>query len=108
MTEPTETNRRPRREGKRTACAREGCRRLIHAGSRYPTCSFLCSSVRSELEEAERVTLVSGDGKLWAAAVALNDALDQYRDLDNRVFLAALDSGFSGEQWREIKRGTTT
>lgn len=96
---------RPQRS-KRSACAREGCKRTVRGDSRHPTCSFLCSSLVSELEEAERVTIATGDGGLWAAAVALNDAVNEYRACDQRAYYEALESGFTAEQWREIKRGT--
>jgi hypothetical protein len=86
-------------------CAREGCERTVRGDHRYDTCCLLCHAVRVELEEAERICVVTGDTEHWLAAVELNDALLSYHHSDLRLFRAAMDSGITAGQWRSIKRG---
>jgi hypothetical protein len=46
-----------------------------------------------------------GDTEHWLAVVSLNDALTEYYRNDLRVYRAALDPGFTDEEWQAIKRG---
>lgn len=96
-------NRRRRRH--RPTCAREGCKTKVPVGSKYPTCCTLCGLVCVEMENAENVCRVTGDTELWAAAVALNDALTEHRAQFGRVIKAAREAGITDEQWPAIKRG---
>jgi hypothetical protein len=69
----------------------------------------LCRYVEVELEHAERVCQAVGagplPGELWAAAVALGDALAEYKRLDSRLKSAALEVGITDDAWFAIKRG---
>jgi hypothetical protein len=89
----------------RAACTRQGCTRVVPR-NRVDACSSLCELVIQELAEAERVCAATGDGELWSAVVALNDALPTYRLSDTRVYRVAREVGINDEQWRAIKHGT--
>jgi hypothetical protein len=55
---------------------------------------------------AQRVCeAIGGDTEHWLAVVSLNDALSNYYRNDLRIYRAALESGFTDEQWQAIKRG---
>ena len=101
--------RRRRRPGKpRKQCARQGCGRMLPQGeTRYPCCSFLCTSVLQELERAQRLSQATGDTEHWLAVVALNDALTDYFRSDRRLYLAAQEVGITDKQWHAIKNGAT-
>jgi len=47
----------------------------------------------------------TGGDEHWFAVVSLNDALTEYYRSDLRIYRAALESGFTDEQWQVIKRG---
>jgi hypothetical protein len=51
------------------------------------------------------VGTTGGDTEHWLAVVSLNDALTEYYRNDLRIYRAALESGFTDEQWQAIKRG---
>ena len=91
--------------GERTSCVREGCNRIVPRHRVKPACSILCELVMTELAEAQRMCAVTGEGELWSAVVALNDALTTYRCTDSRVYHAAREVGITDDQWRAIKRG---
>lgn len=97
-----------RRQQKRRPpkCAREGCVRTAPYGTAY--CTKTCSAVAEEIQIAERLATVLGTPatyELYAAAVTLNDALTEYRDLDHSIHQAAVDVGMAKAQWRELKFG---
>jgi len=54
---------------------------------------------------AERVCAATGDTAHWLAAVDVNDSLIAFRSSDYRIYRAALDAGFTPQQWRTVKRG---
>jgi hypothetical protein len=91
--------------GERTICVREGCNRVVPRHRVKAACSILCQLVITELAEAQRVCVATGDGELWPTVVALNDALTAYRLSDTRVYRVARSVGLSDEQWRAIKHG---
>lgn len=94
-------------EGRRIKCAREGCPRIIprHRLDKWDTCTNTCKEVVGELARAQRVCAATGDGEHWSLAVALNDALTQYRLNETRMYHAARDVGISNDRWDAIKRG---
>ena len=49
------------------------------------------------------VGTTGGDTEHWLAVVSLNDALSEYYRNDLRIYRAALESGFTDEQWQAIK-----
>src|SRR6476646_2073259 len=51
------------------------------------------------------VGTICGATEHWLAVVSLNDALSEYYRNDLRIYRAALESGFTDEQWQAIKRG---
>ena len=51
------------------------------------------------------VGTTGGNTEHWLAVVSLNDALTEYYRSDLRIYRAALESGFTDEQWQAIKRG---
>ena len=51
------------------------------------------------------VGTTGGNTEHWLAVVSLNDALTEYYRSDLRIYRAALESGFTDEQWQVIKRG---
>jgi hypothetical protein len=96
--------RRRRRSRPRRTCQREGCDRGVRAG--HDCCCFLCDVVNQELKRAQRVCEASGGyTEHCLAVVSLNDALTEYYRNDLRIYRAALESGFTDEQWQVIKRG---
>ena len=48
------------------------------------------------------VGTIEGDTEHWLAVVSLNDALSEYYHNDLRINRAALESGFTDEQWHAI------
>jgi hypothetical protein len=108
MTEPAEPPK-PKLRGRRKSCDREGCDQLASAGKpgrRY--CSFACRAIDTELSDAQRVCEAIGPASsassdLWAAAVAVSDALTEYQRLDRNLFAVARVVGIASEQWYAIK-----
>ncbi|OBK32547.1 hypothetical protein A5658_16050 [Mycobacterium sp. 1245111.1] len=86
-------------------CIREGCNRTVRGQDDRQACGHLCDFIEEQMKEAMRVCRATGDTDIWAAAVALNDALTEYFDHRKRLYNAALSVGFTREQWRAIKRG---
>lgn len=90
-------------------CRRETCRRLANnASDGY--CTLICRAIDDELARAQRICEALGAGnpmasKVWAETVALSDGWSQLRELDSRLYRAALSVGFTDEQWQTMKEG---
>lgn len=87
-------------------CEREGCQspRARGEGKRY--CTPLCMQVDTELARTQRVCQAVGAPDLWAAAVALSDALTEYRTHRASVRTAAQAVGITPAQYRALEQGT--
>lgn len=87
-------------------CEREGCEspRARGEGKRY--CTPLCMQVDTELARAQCVCQAVGAPDLWASAVALSDALTEYRTQRASVRAAAQAVGISSAQYRALEQGT--
>lgn len=91
-------------------CSREGCLQPVATdkpGNRF--CSFSCRAINYELLDARRVCEAVGPcstaaGELWAAAVAVSDALSEYQRLDRKLQDLARSIGITPEQWHGLKR----
>jgi hypothetical protein len=96
--------------GEKRLCHREGCEQPVSEskpGNRYS--SFACRAVDYELRGTRRLCTAIGPastaaGELWAAAVALSDALSEYQRLDRELFSFAQSVGITPDQWYPIKR----
>ena len=93
----------------RKRCIREGCDVTVPRNRRdnFDTCSHGCDAVQRNMTEARYLCTATGDGKLWADAVAMSDALTTYREGETRAYVAAREAGITNGQWRAIKRGET-
>lgn len=104
--------RAPRRRSLRTtACFRVGCNRpaITRSRGRHRYCSAECRVADRALVEARNICEAVGSvGNLWAAAVAVSDALVEYQRIASAVERAAMSVGITDEQWRAIKTGHST
>ncbi|ULP48924.1 hypothetical protein [Mycolicibacter virginiensis] len=97
--------------GDRPRCAREGCQKRVNPNRRNSTryCQFICRLVDDQIAEAQRVCeYLGGNGDLYAAAVAVADALTELDNLDYAALCAARDAGLSAHQYRQVKSGQLT
>lgn len=97
--------------GDRPRCAREGCQKRVnpkrHNSTRY--CQFICRLGDDQIAEAQRVCeYLGGNGDLYAAAVAVADALTELDNLDYAALCAAREAGLSARQYRQVKEGRLT
>lgn len=86
-----------------TLCEREGCPAPRSGGQGKRYCSALCLRVDGELARAQRVCQAVGAPDLWASAVALSDALTEYRTQSQSVRAAAQAVGISPAQYRALE-----
>jgi hypothetical protein len=92
-------------------CEREGCNLPASTRKRdLRFCSFACRAVETELNDAQRLCSAIGSrssaaGELWAAAVAMNDALSEYQQRERALFSFAQSVGIGSDEWYGIKRG---
>lgn len=95
----------------RRRCAREGCDKLVNPRQdrAITHCQLLCRLVDDQITEAQRVCEYLGShGDLYAAAVAVADALTEYNNLDYAALRTARDAGLSAHQYRQVKSGQLT
>lgn len=106
MSDTSQDNETSSKRHNKPLCKREGCilpRGTSQRDSQNYHCSGLCRTVDVELRRTERVCNALGsNGELWAAAVAVNDALTEYRRLHAEVREAARSVGITNEQWKAI------
>lgn len=87
-------------------CEREGCNRRVTRGD-STTCTLLCQLIIEQLDCAERSCGAVDDPSStdhWLAAVALNDALTEYKRTKSVLYAAARAAGFTSAEWTELQR----
>lgn len=96
-----------KRYSKRPVCTREGCTGTI-SKPKSQHCSFICSAIDRQLDQAQRICTALGPdialaAELYAEVVALNDTFTRVREIDSKLFQHAESVGFTREQWRSVK-----
>lgn len=88
-------------------CQRTGCRRRTNPGFDY--CCASCTAVARELLTADNLSRILGVNDATESLVRyasdFNYACDQVIKAKRRIRLAAMDSGYSHEDWRGMCRG---
>lgn len=90
-------------------CAREGCHKTVNPRYEGNTdyCRILCRLVDEQLIAAQNVCQqYNGHGEMWAAAVALSDALSEFDWQDHQALVTARSSGLSAYEYRALKSGS--
>jgi hypothetical protein len=93
----------------RAMCDREGCSRVMPPGrsrAGHETCSAACQIMHNTMNQAHRITTATGNGQVWADAVALNDAFSTYVQTESMTYKSARNLGISNEEWRELQCGS--
>lgn len=109
MTTPT-ASRRGRKPLKSKSCARTGCSQTLLyrlAGKRW--CSATCRELDTEQAKADRLVEVIGHtpmtSGLRAELAEAGFAWERSRQLSNAIQNAALETGFTADQWEAITSG---